>query len=545
MKNPTTPETTLNELEATDVTEMVDLQWFKNRFSDDLEKLSDSRFILSLDEVGLMLDGARDYGASVLVMMTELLWAHCQDVAERYPDMYEHETGADRLDLGCRTTVAARRIIRALDVDDIQNIDTLPADNRKVFDEIRDTMIEEEKWLLAVTGTEWAQARADANYTLAKFQGYDTLAEKWRAIERGDEPHDSDFELAHVFIDELKDGDYDKLLYDEAYLMLKALATAEVASEEFAEALVRSVLRRKTNKGATITSDDLMWCVEMVDISAKLRDESDEALYHHAGIIDSYLLGFEVRSQMIKLIERDQGTIENLLQQDVVLIVRDIANDYNDAFQGITYMWNQSGSVPLQLDVEFLRHEMGDESAIHRYRRMLEERNVRPSTIVIGAHGSPGWFDIGGVKVGPEGKVSLQGSGLVELAMNMKPDKDGNCNIIFESCSQDAPISTEDEDHTTLTAMAAALRQANIERGKDAVTYQIYGARDPFASNKSSACIEYVIGADPSIDAELWYAPVTVQRIIVTPSGNIYRHLRERGDSDEPLNILQLPMFGK
>ena len=251
--------------------------------------------------------------------------------------------------------------------------------------------------------------------------------------------------------------------------------------------------------------------------------EKIERLRQECGIVNVGEMSLSQLDRMIRLVDQDSALIEDLASKEVCVIFRDATSDWNGAFAGINNEYETNQGSTLVFEVSNLKRS---DSQLKDQIGLLRSLGIQPAVLIIAGHGEPGAVHMGdGVLIPhellrreqPENASTFAETDLDLLIDDMKPDRDGNCTVIYESCSQGGALI--DEDDTTLTRTAKVARDASP--GK---TFQIYGTKKP--NN---------IRRDEYGDLVDEFDHQRIGRVIVGESGAIYSH-----DSTEPP---RLPMF--
>jgi hypothetical protein len=250
---------------------------------------------------------------------------------------------------------------------------------------------------------------------------------------------------------------------------------------------------------------------ELFKISGKLKELGPDALNtlaEKAGIINFSTIPTEQLQTTVGVINGDRDVIARLQGGDSSVIVRDATEDWNGAFRLMAGTLSGGNGANLIFEIS----SMGDDAAeLSRYVALLEEHDIRPSTVTIGGHGSPGAIHIGDgsftYRPVPRDQARLYGEStpvtksttLKRLFARMQPSRnDGTAHIILHSCSQ-ASVETGRKVSTGIrvareagkviegpVAVYASPVPTNIERTKsgdirfydgDAIVFEVDGKK--------------------------------------------------------------------
>lgn len=250
------------------------------------------------------------------------------------------------------------------------------------------------------------------------------------------------------------------------------------------------------------------------NIIGTVGTETVKGLRERCGIVNIGELSREQAHRMKKFIDGDPELIEDLRSKEVCVVLRDATSDWNGAFQGINENYETVDGATLIFEVS----DRSDASEqIRAYMSLLRVRGIDPSVMVIAGHGRAGAVHIGDSHVTPvesdipgidtQKQTDFFATGLIDTIKNMKPDRDGNCTVIYEACSQDGSIY--DTDDTALTRTAHVVSTMNVERNK---TFMVMGTERPSNIRRNEA--------GDFVDA---YAGQNISRVIVGGSGAVYR----------------------
>lgn len=149
----------------------------------------------------------------------------------------------------------------------------------------------------------------------------------------------------------------------------------------------------------------------------------------------------------------NQDLLNKLRNGDTMVVFVDAYGDWNGAFTNTANKYRGGDKN------KTLFFEVGSRNSdIYRRLAMLKKINVKPSTVVLSAHGAPGYLSFGSTQLSADKAVGAQGISSKIIPMNevnirkivdeymvsidseTNPDK-GNKRIIMDSCSGDKAFS--------------------------------------------------------------------------------------------------------
>ena len=367
----------------------------------------------------------------------------------------------------------------------------------------------------------------------ANMQGYARLTEKRWAIARG-EIADDGLKKSDVILDEW--GDTPLMDTQKIWTVLEDIG---VPSPE--EAITAMYERLKNPAEGSGDSPDCLdakktkaWLMGLASKMMHIGPENAKLLREKCGFVNFADMPNELLDRMVRFAKGDEALMEYLHSKEVAVVIKDASNDYNGAFRNIYDKYETTDGATLVFEVPAVHdtlpaHRQVANTIFDMYY-LLRQYDIDPSLLVVAGHGQVGSIDMGGAEIGTGGGLPLRESGLLPIMQHMKPDRDGNCSIVFDSCSQDAP-GDGGEDDTTLTQTAIDIQNTLEEAGASPLgTYKVYGVNMPYQSRLFEGGVMVAMASDDS---------VRVGRVIVTESGKILRHLRDENDRDTIL----LPML--
>ncbi len=318
-----------------------------------------------------------------------------------------------------------------------------------------------------------------------------------------------------------------------AELLTEHLGYEDDAAAELIVAMSGRVAKSPTVELETrdLSIDKYKHILELRKVSSAVEtigSENVKKLREKCGIVNVGNLSPAQLQRMVRFADGDPVLLEQLRQKEVCVILLDATSDWNGGFSDTSKAYSTNQESELIFEVSSTAKT---DDQISEYVARLSSHDVQASVLVIGAHGGRGYMKLGDAFMlprEPDNKqpvdmnyTHLEKSGLLALIRNMKPDRDGNCTVIFKSCSQDGPLRHENDTPLTRTADI-------IEGAGTGKTYSILGAKES-ASLKMD---RHGRLRDTSSRGQ------DVSRVTVTASGNIYRHLAV-------IRPPTLPMFGR
>lgn len=373
----------------------------------------------------------------------------------------------------------------------------------------------------------------DKKILRARLDGYGTLTEKFAAIKRG-ELVDNDLSRLDTLMDcEHGREDTKKIDICVDYLVEDIGLPIERASEMLTAMYGRCSNPTSPEKPSERLIDLDILKSEVVKAANAIEQiglEKAAILHEMCGIVNIGELSSDQLQRMVRFAEGDETLMEELSQKEVCIVLRDATRDWNGGLNGLNQKYETTNGATLIFEVSSLQN--GGEQ-VRNFVAMLKKAGIRPSVLVIAGHGAPGGVVMGSdskdviIPVEPrdteyvssrERFATLADTNIDQLIGDMKPDRDGNCSIIYSACCQGADLLAKDD--TTLS------RTAEIARSKGTgKVFQIYGTRD-----------ESSLMRDKYGDIVDAYKGQSITRAIVGKYGGIYVH-----DSDSAAP--RLPMF--
>ncbi|HSX06751.1 MAG TPA: hypothetical protein VLG92_03460 [Candidatus Saccharimonadia bacterium] len=128
--------------------------------------------------------------------------------------------------------------------------------------------------------------------------------------------------------------------------------------------------------------------VKAIENTDKLGLTAVQQLHRHAGIINFDYYTAEQLEVMNKTIEYDGQTLEHLREGDLTVVFVDALGDHNGALSTVSSIYGKPSGRTLFFEI----HSPED---YDKYKAFLRTRDLKPSTIVLANHGSPGYLAIG------------------------------------------------------------------------------------------------------------------------------------------------------
>ena len=162
-------------------------------------------------------------------------------------------------------------------------------------------------------------------------------------------------------------------------------------SDRVVDDLMFASYSRVTDKDTRLLDADrlAMMLERTQDSVATLGRKSIETLHHEAGITNIDHFSREQLLQMWRLVTGDKETIDHLKRGDVTVAFMDGWGDYNGAVGHLPHLFQSKSNRTLFFEIERPRD-------IYKYMLLLRKYGIKPSTMVIGAHGKPGSMLFGG-----------------------------------------------------------------------------------------------------------------------------------------------------
>jgi hypothetical protein len=242
---------------------------------------------------------------------------------------------------------------------------------------------------------------------------------------------------------------------------------------------------------------------------------------------------------MVRFVERDPELLGELQQKDVCVIFRDATGDYNGGLGSVHAEFETDGAT-LLFEVSGMTNG-GEE--MRRYMKLLAERDVHPAVVVLAGHGQPGRIAFGEGRLVSRGidhitiynEATLHDVGMGEFLANMKPDADGNCSVVFKSCSQAASVSKDNpDDHMLARAAEEYMEEYKKQNGdtRSAASYQFIGMANAsnFYTNRQGVVQKVFEDTD-------------LTRVIVGDYGNAYVRAGQYLEEEPIADIIQILPF--
>ncbi len=468
------------------------------------------------------------------------------------PEEYTRYIGFDMVNFLHELTPDEIAAIRELSEQDRGDVDAVLEVMRVYYDDLID--IESNN---AAQRVGWQRCKA-------RCEGYGTLREKYDALQRGELECDN-LPLLDVLLDEFvleayEGGD----VRGAGKRALEAVGLSRGLVRDIEAAMYK---RLDQSEDWYSLQDAIAWMMRLVDTVQEIGTSDIERLRTECGLVNFADIPMLQLRRMVDFLNGDSVLMEHLRQHEVCVIIKDATNDYNGAFEESCDMFETNDGATLVFEMVGCPSRKVARLVAYRIEHinsLLRAHHVQPAALVIAGHGNSRGIAMGTATIGNKNSsLPLGKSGLPGIMANMKPDRDGNCSIIFDSCSQDAP-GLGGEDDTTLTRTAGELLSMRwlFPRGNSAwPTYMIYGMKQPYATvkdyvtgglyGKSVVGAAEGSGAGDSTAREVM--PVPFERVIVTDQGSVYRDLRQHvpgagkdivmGEREQlPIDMV-LPMF--
>lgn len=288
---------------------------------------------------------------------------------------------------------------------------------------------------------------------------------------------------------------------------------------------IRRALRERTmfkdRNGLSRSGDDA--CVDPITLKSNLARiasvveavgvENLQHLREACGIINLDNYSAEQLTRMNRLLQKDAGTIDHLKNGDVTVVFTDAKGDHNGAMSDNANKFEVSSGRSLYF-------EISRPSDFYRHMAFLKKRGIKPSTIVVATHGSPGAMGFGdednefylsnllpeklrknaaehGVSVVP----LLEAEGVPRLVEEYMQDSRGidddelsvgRRKIILKSCSQAKPRRVEREIDGQIIEVEESTAQTLAAKLSPATHADIYGANKVVATVNTPKGVRYM-----------------------------------------------------
>lgn len=276
-----------------------------------------------------------------------------------------------------------------------------------------------------------------------------------------------------------------------------------------------------------------------------LGAEKAEYLRKEAGIINFDYYKPEQLLLMYDVLNGQSETIKHLRDGDVTVVFTDGQNDYNGAFNGLSEYFRTKNNRTLFFEVDF------PEDFAH-FMQLLNDKGIKPSTVVIGAHGSPGSISFGRGKnafaIGnrrpikgeePKRQLMLEDLPLADIVHKFMQDSRGidddpgaigRRRIILNSCQADNPtkvyrqrtgllakyLGHKRRKESTAETLAKVAGHANLE---------VIGAVEDLILRKTADGLEFRAPIDAHNDTQ--NRPQAVVSYRFNKHGKLVRTLQE------------------
>lgn len=259
-------------------------------------------------------------------------------------------------------------------------------------------------------------------------------------------------------------AEFTQALRDNTDIFLRKLGLPDSISYSLQRALNEKTMKKDEN-GFSAQWEDR--CVDAVNLHnqlvsimmtiEKIGVENVAKLSEVCGIINIQNYTPEQLERMIQFADGDQETLTMLREGDVTALLIDATGDHNNAMSSTAQVFEKPSGRTLFFEVN-------QPSDFYRHMARLRKAGIAPSTLAIGAHGSPGamhFSDSDGKfiltnadideqrenyqRMGAPRVVVQESAGLSRLARDyMQPSRGiddddsqiGQVNIILKSCSQ-------------------------------------------------------------------------------------------------------------
>ncbi|MFZ1812194.1 MAG: hypothetical protein WAU02_01545 [Candidatus Saccharimonadales bacterium] len=458
-----------------------------------------------------------DCSAKEAIVLIEELFNSSRHQNQMNAEDYKYINKKDVMD----ATVAhdASNILYKLSPNLIRSILQLPRRERGVYDHMAHLVSE------AYKGN-----KGDVAYKKmkARLEGFASLTEKRQAMLDAGQEADREVTLLDTYTDFHENTPTaERQQWAHEYLVGQ-LGYAEVRAAECAVAMRGRIIVNPENPTSIDPQKHLSELEKITQAVQEVGSNNIATLREICGIVNSGEMSADQLHRMVRFAEGDPSLAEELAQKEVCVIIRDETSDWNGAFRGLNEEYETTSGATLIFGVPSLR-DQGEH--LRSIQQRLKVLGIRPSVLILAGHGRPGVLHMGDGYIVPQqlqrpqpaamNVTTLEQAGIDKIIADMKPDRDGNCSIIYEACSQGANIGGV-QDETTLVRTAKIAR----DQGSGNV-FQIFGTDNPSNArrNKFGNIYDSFSGGEQ---------PIT--RVTVGQFGGIYRSTNAE---------VQLPMFRK
>jgi hypothetical protein len=211
--------------------------------------------------------------------------------------------------------------------------------------------------------------------------------------------------------------------------------------------------RTTDSETGLVDKDTLADTLQRITWSTDKLDKSDiEELRKNAGIVNLDYFEPQQLELMTNLLSMDEQTIKHLQEGDVTVVFTDASGDYNGAFSTNA----ETFATPSGRTLFFEIHGPRD---LYKYMNFLHSAGIKPSTLVLGAHGADGKikFNEGdaafafsaGIDGGEQSYATTLSKALPRLisefmqdsrGIDDNPEAIGRRRVIIHSCCQAKPV---------------------------------------------------------------------------------------------------------
>lgn len=211
-------------------------------------------------------------------------------------------------------------------------------------------------------------------------------------------------------------------------------------------------------------------------VEAAVEPEDATLLFEQFGIINTGYYTPEQRERMVKLAQNDPETLAKFAGTNGVrLVMLDSHADYNLVFSSLPQ--TIENTAPDELTVFSEIEKPGD---FVRVGARLKNKGIKPSSVIVGAHGRPGAF---GLSAGFENAIvngvtelrdttknliTIEDSGVEQIVDRyMQPDQRGDKHVVFFACNLAiAPASGAEPLPQAIADKAGAVVWASTDGAK-------------------------------------------------------------------------------
>lgn len=293
---------------------------------------------------------------------------------------------------------------------------------------------------------------------------------------------------------------------------------------------------RTTNTKTGLTDETVLAKTlhRVTDATDKVSLTDIRELHKNAGIVNFDYYTANQLKRMADMLFMDEKTIEHLRAGDVTVLFTDASGDYNGAFRNNAKEFDTESGRALFFEI----HKPRD---LYLYMNFLRNAGVKPSTLVLAAHGEDGQIAFNKDDTEFAFSASVDGK-KQEYALTLSkalprlisdfmqdskgvddnPEAVGRRRVIIDSCSQAKPVEI----------LRPRLPIHSKPKFDEQLVWRMPGQAPLIRTTESTAEAVTRLANHPRLDV---YAPGDVAALYPTGSGTGVRYARvyEPGDVDE------------